>query len=98
VIPWAFNLENAEGWDGPRFSVGGWLQGATRRLDQGRVALLGDGNMCSAGLGDLDGELEGPLIPYGINDPRAPHNAQFCLNILHWLSGLLDEPARDAAI
>ena len=91
VVPWVFNIENADYWDGPLFSVAGWLQGATRVLDQGHVALLGDGNMCSAGLGDMDGELEGPLIPYGINDPRAPQNAQFCLNIVHWLSGLLDE-------
>lgn len=92
VVPWVFNLEDADYWDGPLFSVAGWLQGATRELDQGRVALLGDGNMCSAGLGDLDGELEGPLVPYGINDPHAPHNARFCLNIVRWLSGLLDEP------
>ena len=79
VVPWVFNLENADYWDGPLFSAAGWLQGATRVLDQGRVALLGDGNMCSAGLGDMD-------------DPQAPQNAQFCLNIVHWLSGLLDEP------
>jgi hypothetical protein len=27
----------------------------------------------------------------GMNDPEASQNAQFVLNVLHWLSGLLAE-------
>jgi hypothetical protein len=91
VAPLAFNFEDAEYWDGPLFSVAGWLHGATRKLDQGRVAILGEGGMCTAQHDDLDGEIDGPLVPYGINAPQAPYNAQFCLNVMHWLSGLLDE-------
>jgi hypothetical protein len=27
----------------------------------------------------------------GMNDPGAPQNRQFVLNVLHWLSGLLQD-------
>ncbi len=91
VVPLVFNFEDAEYWDGPLFSVAGWLHGATRKLDQGRVAILGEGGMCTAQFDDMDGKIDDPLVPYGINAPQAPHNAQFCLNVMHWLSGLLDE-------
>jgi len=91
VAPLALNFVNAEWNDGPLFSVNGWLHGATRELDQGRAVILGEGGMCTAQFDDLDGEIEGPLVPYGINAPQAPQNAQFCLNVVHWLSGLLDD-------
>jgi hypothetical protein len=29
---------------------------------------------------------------FGMNSPEAAHNAQFLLNTVHWLSGLLDPP------
>ena len=92
VILWTFNFEAAEWGYGPLFSAAGWLQGATRVLDQGRVVVLGEGGMCTAQLDDLDGEIDSPLFPSGFNSPHAPQNAQFCLNLVHWLSGLLDEP------
>ena len=75
----------------PWFSAAGWLQGATRKLDHGRIAILGEAAMCTAQFDDLDGEIDAPLIPQGINALHAPQNAQFCLNVMHWLSGLLDE-------
>ncbi len=68
--------------DAPRFRVAGWLQGAARQLGQGRVAILGEAAMCTAQV-DEDG-------PMGMNHPKAPQNAQFCLNTVRWLSGLLD--------
>lgn len=68
--------------DAPRFRVTGWLQGATRQLGQGRVVILGEAAMCTAQV-DEDG-------PMGMNHPKAPQNAQFCLNTVRWLSGLLD--------
>jgi hypothetical protein len=52
VIPWAFNFEDAELGEGPIFSAADWLHGATRRLGQGRVAVLGEGGMCTAQLDD----------------------------------------------
>ena len=66
----------------PRFSVAGWLQGATRRLGKGRVVILGEAAMCTAQV-DEDG-------PMGMNHPDAAQNPQFCLNTVHWLDGLLD--------
>jgi len=90
-IPTQWNLDDAGWLDGPVFSIAGQLQGATRTLDRGRVAIFGEAGMCTAQFDDLDGELETPLVPYGINASRAPHNAQFCLNTMHWLSGLLDD-------
>lgn len=91
VAPLAFNFEDTEWFDGPLFSVAGWLNAATRRLNLGRVVVLGEGGMCTAQFDDLDGEIEDPLEPYGFNAPHAPYNAQYCLNVVHWLSGLLDE-------
>ncbi len=70
--------------DAPRFRVAGWLQGAARQLGQGRVVILGEAAMCTA-------QVSGPeRRPMGMNHPKAPQNAQFCLNVVRWLSGLLD--------
>jgi hypothetical protein len=69
----------------PLFSVSGWLQGGASRLGKGRVVILGEAAMCTA-------QVAGPQrLPAGINAPVAAQNAQFCLNVLHWLSGLLDK-------
>jgi hypothetical protein len=64
--------------------VGGWLQGATRRVGRGRVALFGEAAMFSA-------QIAGPQKrPMGMNAELAEQNPRFALNTLHWLSGLLD--------
>ncbi len=68
----------------PRLSVAGWAQGAVLRVGQGRLAVFGEAAMFSA-------QVEGPQrVPFGMNSPEAKQNAQFALNLLHWLSGLLD--------
>jgi hypothetical protein len=62
-------------------AVGGWLQGATRRVGSGRVAIFGEAAMFTAQIG-------GPnRTKMGMNAPLAEQNAQFVLNVLHWLSG-----------
>ncbi|HEX4935220.1 MAG TPA: hypothetical protein VFV33_18680 [Gemmatimonadaceae bacterium] len=86
------SLEPAIAWrfddSTPVRPVGGWLQGATRRLARGRVALFGEAAMFSA-------QVSGPeRRPMGMNAPFAEQNPQFVLNVLHWLAGLLD-PARE---
>lgn len=64
--------------------VGGWLQGATRRVGRGRVALFGEAAMFSA-------QVAGPeRRPMGMNAPQAEQNAQFTLNVLRWLVGALE--------
>jgi hypothetical protein len=63
--------------------VTGWLQGAVSFFGEGRVAVFGEAAMFSA-------QLAGPnRLPMGMNHPRAPQNAQFLLNVVHWLSGIL---------
>ncbi len=82
-VPLRQNFGDAARSEEPVLSVAGWLQGGTRNFDQGRVAILGEAAMCTA-------QLEG-TVPDGMNAPQASQNAQFCLNVMHWLSGLLDE-------
>jgi len=67
----------------PSLSASGMLQGALVLFGKGRVAAFDEAAMFSA-------QVSGPdRTPAGMNDPSAPQNAQFLLNVLHWLSGLL---------
>jgi len=66
------------------FSVAGWVHGAARSWKKGRVVFLGEAAMCSA-------QLAGPdRNPMGMNNPMASQNSQFCLNIVRWLTGVID--------
>ena len=75
-----------------RFSVAtrrqpahGLLQGAVTRVGKGRVAAFGEAAMFSA-------QVAGPARrPMGFNAPEAAQNAQFVLNVMHWLTGLLPD-------
>jgi hypothetical protein len=67
----------------PSMAASGMLQGAVVKFGKGRVAVFGEAAMFSA-------QVAGPSrSPMGMNDPTAPQNAQFLLNALHWLTGLL---------
>jgi hypothetical protein len=77
-IAWQFEATT------PQRPVGGWLQGATRRVGAGRVAFFGEAAMFSAQVAGAERR------PVGMNAPLAEQNPQFALNVLHWLSGLLD--------
>ena len=67
----------------PRLAGAGMLQGAVLTHGRGRVAIFGEAAMFSA-------QVAGPQRnPMGMNNPTAPQNARFLLNILHWLSGAL---------
>ena len=80
------NAREARPEEYPLFPLAGWLQGGTRRVAKGRVVMLGEAALCSA-------QLAGARrIPMGMNMPFAAQNAQFCLNVVHWLTGLLDPP------
>jgi hypothetical protein len=78
LIAWQFKP------DTPVRKVGGWLQGATRRVGKGRVALFGEAAMFSAQVAGAERR------PMGMNAPLAERNAQFTLNVLNWLTGVLD--------
>jgi hypothetical protein len=68
----------------PRLSAAGMLQGAALRFGAGRVAAFGEAAMFSAQLGGAQ------RMPVGMNAPEAAQNYQFLLNVVHWLSGMLD--------
>jgi hypothetical protein len=63
-------------------SAAGRAQGIAFRFGRGRVVMLGEAAMLSAQLG-----REGMRV--GMNRPGLD-NRQFALNVMHWLSGLLD--------
>ncbi|HLO15612.1 MAG TPA: DUF4350 domain-containing protein [Anaerolineales bacterium] len=65
-----------------RIPVGGWLQGAVMPFGSGRTAFFGEAAMFSAQLSNHQ--------PLGMNAPRAEQNFQLVLNVMHWLSGLLN--------
>ena len=69
----------------PRIPVKGWYQGAVMRFGRGRVAVFGEAAMFSAQLAGPNG------YPMGMNAPIAARNAQFLLNVMHWLSGKLGD-------
>lgn len=58
----------------------GHAQGGVLEFGVGRVAVFGEAAMFSA-------QLTGPSrTPMGMNDPIARQNAQFLLNVVHWLT------------
>lgn len=85
VLPAGFiSLHPAKAWTfedaTPRVEVGGWLQGAVKDVGKGRAAFFGEAAMFSAQLAGTD------RAPMGMNSPGAEQNAQFVLNLLHWLA------------
>ena len=68
----------------PQLAAVGWLQGAVLRHGSGRVAAFGEAAMFSAQLAGVE------RSPMGMNAASAEQNYQFLLNLMHWLSGLLD--------
>ncbi len=57
-----------------RQAIGGWSQAGIARVGSGRFALLGDSL----------------LLRSALEEAGATANTQFTLNVIHWLSGLLD--------
>ena len=70
------------GPDTKTIAVGGWLQGAVMPFGSGRAGFFGEAAMFSAQLSDNR--------PMGMNAPLAEQNFQFVLNVMHWLSGILN--------
>jgi hypothetical protein len=71
------------GPDSKPVSAAGRAQGLARKLGKGRVIVLGEAAMLSA-------QITGPnKMPFGMNVPGID-NRQLALNIVHWLSGLLN--------
>lgn len=86
--PEAFSLVPADATadfteDTPRVPSPGWFQGVALTHGAGRVAIFGEAAMFTA-------QLFGEQRRLGMNHPAATQNAQFVLNVLHWLSDLLN--------
>jgi hypothetical protein len=75
--PWRFTDQT------PRVPAEGMLQGAALTHGSGRVAAFGEAAMFSAQVSGAERR------PMGMNVPTASENAQFLLNVVHWLAGLL---------
>lgn len=63
----------------PRLPGKGFANGAYLRFGKGRIVIFGDGAPFSAQLHGIKSEKR------GMNHPSAYQNAQFLLNIVHWL-------------
>ncbi|MFC1492729.1 hypothetical protein ACFL6O_02120 [candidate division KSB1 bacterium] len=63
-----------------KVNIGGWYQGAAAGIGKGRIAVFGEAAMFTAQLFGRE------RVPSGLNSPEAEYNAQFLLNIMHWLS------------
>lgn len=86
VLPKGYvSLMPEKAWDfdeaTKRIPVENWLQGAVMEFESGRAAFFGEAAMFTAQLSDFK--------PVGMNAPQAEQNAQFILNLMHWLSRLL---------
>lgn len=66
--------------DEPRMPAAGLLQGGTMNFGRGRVAIMGEAAMFTSQLSGPDRKV------IGFGAPGAHENAQFTLNLLHWLS------------
>ena len=66
----------------PRIPADGMVQGALVQHGDGRVAAFGEAAAFSAQVQERNGES----FPMGMNDPDAPHNARFLLNVIAWLT------------
>lgn len=71
--------------DTPSISVAGWYQGAVAKFGQGKIAIFSEAAMFTAQIFN-QGKMQ-----VGMNNPLAKDNAQLLLNVMHWLSGLLQQ-------
>ena len=71
----------------PSVSARGLVQGGVLRFGSGRVAVFGEAAMFTA----QSYTRGGVVHQMGMNHPSAGENAQFVLNVMHWLSGLLGD-------
>ena len=67
----------------PWVNLDGFHQGAIRKYGRGKVAVFGEAAMFTA-------QIVGDTMKVGFNSHYAPNNAQFTLNIIHWLDGIVE--------
>jgi hypothetical protein len=77
VVAWEFSDQT------PRLSAAAMFQGAVLRYGEGRIAAFGEAAMFTAQMAGTE--------RFGMSVPEAAHNPRFLLNVMHWLSGMLDD-------
>lgn len=82
-VSWMTREEGNFAPDTPKVNVEGWFQGGVLEYGLGRVAFFGEAGMFTAQF------IGKERTPFGMNVPSARDNAQFLLNVVHWLSGTL---------
>ncbi len=80
TVAWEFSDQT------PRVAADGLLQCAALSVGRGRVAVFGEAAMFTAQRQVRDDKVSW----MGMNHPEARDNEQFVLNVIHWLTGLLD--------
>lgn len=65
----------------PWENLGEYHQGAIRNFGRGKIAVFGEAAMFSA-------QIVSDTLALGFNSEYAPQNAQFTLNLIHWLDGV----------
>jgi hypothetical protein len=77
-----FSLQPDTAWrfndNTPKVNLNGYCQGALLQSGKGKIAVFGEAAMFTAQL--VNGNFK-----VGINSDQAPQNAQFVLNLIHWL-------------
>ena len=81
VVEWEFDAST------PTISTKGLIQGGVLQHGAGRVAIFGEAAMFTAQSAIRDGIVR----QAGMNHPSATENAQFVLNVMHWLSGRFND-------
>jgi hypothetical protein len=65
----------------PKQYLNGYYQGSIRTFGAGKVAVFGEAAMFTA-------QIANSNLKAGFNSESAPQNAQFALNLIHWLDGV----------
>ena len=80
-----YSLQPDTAWifkeDTPSKKLGGYCQGAILKFGKGKVAIFGEAAMFTA-------QIVNENFKVGFNSLDAPQNAQFTLNLVHWLDGI----------
>lgn len=74
---WRFNASTP--WE----KLGRYHQGSIKKCGKGKVAVFGEAAMFTA-------QIVNDSIAVGFNSEYAPQNAQFLLNLIHWLDGVTE--------
>jgi hypothetical protein len=87
-----YSLQPDTAWvfkpDTPRQDLAGFYQGAISPFGKGKIAVFGEAAMFTA-------QIANGTLKAGFNSEFATQNAQFLLNLIHWLDGVKEYTGKD---